>query len=271
MPSDSLALDGVCFSYADDYVIKEVSLTVGRGEMVGLLGPNGSGKSTLLKLASGILQPQEGDIFLEGRPLRTLPRRQIAQAVSVVLQQLHIPFAFNVEEVVSLGRTPFLNSWLGGRDPNRDRVQWAMEAMTIAGRAGRIFNDLSGGEQRKVIIAMALAQEPHLLLLDEPVAHLDIRHQVEILDLVKGLNREEGLTVVAAMHDLNLAALYFPRLVLIKEGEVVSDSSPQDVLTRENISDVFSASVLVRDHPTLPAPQVVLVPKDSSGPGHDVL
>ena len=256
-----LSLNHVSFSYIDVPVLHDIDLEIKGGEMVALLGPNGSGKTTLIKLASGVLHPEDGDIRLDGSSLRQLKRRTIAQKVAMVPQTFHMPFAFTLQEVVMLGRTPFLKAFSNNGERNQQVVQSAMEQTDIAGLGQRFFNELSGGERQKGILAMALAQEPKLLLMDEPTAHLDINHQMEIMELVKGLNRENGITVIGAIHDLNLAALYFDRLVLLKEGRIFADGPPSEVLTEETIQEVFAASVLVTQHPSMETPYIVITPK----------
>ena len=239
-----LNVDGVTFGYGRQPLLYDVHLQVRAGEMVGLLGPNGSGKTTLLRLVSGVLRPQQGRVFLEGRDLQEWGRRGAARRIAVVPQELHMPFAFTVEQMVSLGRTPFVN-FLGSQT-KRDQgiVQEAMQAADIGALAERIFNHLSGGERQRVMIAMALAQQPKLLLLDEPTSHLDIKYQIETLELVQRLNRERRVTVIAAMHDLNLAARYFPRLVLFQRG-IVADAGPAEVLEPKLLSRVYGVNVQV--------------------------
>ncbi len=254
-----LRLNGVSFSYGDGLVLKDVTLTVEPGEMVACIGPNGSGKSTLLKVAAGVLRPCLGQVHLDGHSLGALSRRQVAQRVAVMPQSFQIPFAFTVSEVVFLGRTPYIRTFAGAGQADHEATSKAMAEAGVNGLAGRLFQELSGGERQKAVLAMALAQEPQLLLLDEPTAHLDIHHQVEILNLVQRLNREQGVTVLAAIHDLNLAALYFSRLVLLKGGRVQADGVPSEVLTPETIASAFGASVRVERHPG-GAPHVVLMP-----------
>ncbi len=240
-----LQMRGVTFGYERQPLLYDISLSVDSGEMVGLLGPNGSGKTTLLRLLSGVLQPQAGEVLLEGRDVRHWGRRGLAQRIAVVPQELHMPFAFTVEHMVSLGRTPFVRSFLGSFSRNDQLVvRDAMEATGVTALAGRIFNELSGGERQRVMIAMALAQEPAALLLDEPTSHLDIKYQVETLELVRRLNRERGVTVIAAMHDLNLAARYFPRLILFQRA-VVADAGPAQVLEPGLLSRVYGVNVQV--------------------------
>ena len=259
----SLQISQVYFSYLDGLVLHDINLSIRAGEMVGLVGPNGSGKTTLIKLVSGILKPSQGEIRLDGSSLSRLSRKSVARSLAIVPQQFHIPFAFTVGEVVTLGRIPFLKAFAEESKVDRQFVANALELVGISELKERRFDELSGGERQKVILAMALAQQPRLLLLDEPIVHLDIAHQVEILELVKGFNVEQGLTVIGAMHDLNLASLYFDRLILLKEGKVWADGTPAQVLTEDIIREVFSASVRVQPHPTAGVPHIVVTPKGS--------
>jgi len=264
MRGNSAALEaaGVDFCYYenDGLVLREVSLELGAGELVGLIGPNGSGKTTLLRVLSGLLVPNRGKVYLDGQDIRTFDRRRIAQRVAVVPQELAMPFAFSAYEMVMMGRTPHVRPILGAGPRDRQVVAEKMELTATSVLAERPFSELSGGEKQRVIIAMALAQEPEILLLDEPTVHLDINHQVEILELIKRLNRRERLTVFATMHDLNLAALYFDRLILLDRGQVVANGSPAEVLREESIRQVFRADVQVQEHPTHHTPQVVILP-----------
>ncbi len=259
----SLQISQVYFSYLDGLVLHDINLSIRAGEMVGLLGPNGSGKTTLIKLVSGILKPGRGEIRLDGSSLSRLSRKSVARSLAVVPQQFHIPYAFTVGEVVMLGRIPFLKAFAEESKVDRQFVSNALELVGISELKERRFDELSGGERQKVILAMALAQQPRLLLLDEPIVHLDIAHQVEILELVKGVNVEQGLTVISAMHDLNLASLYFDRLILLKEGRVWADGTSAQVLTEDIIRDVFSASVMVEPHPVTGVPHIIVTPKGS--------
>ena len=243
-PDILLEVNGITFGYEHEPLLYNVHMQVRKGEMVGLLGPNGSGKTTLLRLVSGVLRPQQGSIILDGRELQDWGRRGVAQRIAVVPQELHVPFAYTVEQLVSLGRTPFVNLLSSSGRQDTIIVQDAMRAADVVTLAGRIFNELSGGERQRVMVAMALAQQPELLLLDEPTSHLDIRYQIEILELVQRLNRERGVTVIAAMHDLNLAARYFPRLLLFQRG-VVADAGPAEVLEPGLLKRVYGVDVQV--------------------------
>ncbi|MFL5665086.1 MAG: ABC transporter ATP-binding protein, partial [Ktedonobacteraceae bacterium] len=189
-----LQVDGVTFGYGRQPLLYDIHLQVIAGEMIGLLGPNGSGKTTLLRLLSGVFRPQQGKVLLEGCDLQQWGRRGAAQRIAAVPQELHMPFAFTVEQMVSLGRTPFVN-FLGSQSKeDHDIIEDALQATGIDALAERIFNQLSGGERQRVMIAMALAQQPKLLLLDEPTSHLDIKYQIETLELVQHLNHERRVT-----------------------------------------------------------------------------
>jgi iron complex transport system ATP-binding protein len=257
-----LLMKDVSFSYRDGFSLRHINLTVEEGEMVALIGPNGSGKTTLVRLAAGVLTPERGEVLVDGASLKSLSRREIARRIAVVPQHFHMPFAFTVGEVVMLGRTPFVRTLSGETDGDYSIAGYAMEVAGIGQFSSRTFNELSGGERQKAVLAMALAQQPRLLLLDEPTAHLDINHQVEILGLVKGLNREQGVTVVGAMHDLNLAALYFDTVVVLKGGAVFAQGSPSAVLTEATIHAVFGASVQIDHHPSTNLPHIIILPKN---------
>ncbi len=263
-----LEVQNITFGYGNKPLLYDVSLQVQRGERIGLLGPNGSGKTTLLRLISGLLSPQNGTVFLEGRTLQQWGRRSSAQRIAVVPQELHIPFAFTVEHMVSLGRTPFVRPFLGSRTQHDQVVvQDALATADIASLADRIFNELSGGERQRVMIAMALAQEPSLLLLDEPTSHLDIKYQIETLELVQRLNKERGVTIIAAMHDLNLASRYFNRLLLFQRG-IVADAGPAEVLEPALLSRVYGVDVRVGI--LRGAKYLSVLPPDSASDDEDV-
>jgi iron complex transport system ATP-binding protein len=261
---EDLLIKDVSFTYNNGPVLSNLNLSVADGEMVGLIGPNGSGKTTLLKLISGILRPAEGRVHLDGLEPGRAKRRLVAQKVAVVPQQFHVPFAFTVEEVVMLGRTPFQKMLSNGSKEDTGAVTEAIESVGAQSLRHRYFNELSGGERQKVVLAMALAQQPGLLLLDEPTAHLDISHQIDILQLLLSLNRQRGMTIIAAMHDLNLAAMYFRRLILLHHGSVVANGTPAQVLTRDLIHQAYSASVHVERHPITEAPYIIVMPGNGS-------
>jgi iron complex transport system ATP-binding protein len=250
-----LTLEGVTFGYTSGPpLFAEASLAISKGEIVGLLGPNGTGKTTLLRLMAGTLRPQQGRVLLEGRNLHALPRREVARCIAVVPQQFSTPFAFTVRELVALGRTPHLSLLGTEQTSDRQAIQHALDVTETDKLAGRIFHELSSGEKQRVALALALAQQPDLLLLDEPTAHLDLKYQVGILELLQRLNREQGLTIFAALHDLTLAARYFGRLVLFQRG-MVADGAPEQVLQSHLLSRVYEVpeETLLALHPLLAA------------------
>lgn len=265
-----LEILGVKCSYGSVEVLSGVTFSVTGGSFVGIIGPNGSGKSTLLRSVSRVLEPYEGAVMLNGNNIYSLTAREVAREMAVVPQETAVNFSFTVEEVVMMGRSPHLGrlQWEGKRD--REIVARAMEYTNTSHLAGRPVTALSGGERQRVIIARALAQEPEIILLDEPTSHLDINHQLEILNLLQRLNREEKLTVISVFHDLNLAAQYCDKLVLLQEGRIFALGTPSEVLTAENIKKVYGTNVLVRQHVITGRPVVMLLapqPRDMAPKG----
>jgi len=255
-----LELKNISFSYFNGLILQDIDLSVRPGEMVGLLGPNGSGKTTLIKIASGILRPKKGEVRMDGALISRMERKAVSRRLAVVPQSFNTPFAFTVKEVVSLGRIPFLKPMAEENENDRKIIDSVMELVGVAALKERRFDELSGGERQKVVLAMALAQQPQILLLDEPTVHLDIHHQVQILEMVKQLNISTGLTVLAAMHDLNLSSLYFNRLILLKAGAIQADGTPAQVLTRDIVESVFTTPVIVETHPVTGDPQIIISP-----------
>jgi len=248
------------YSGADQQsVLERISLDLPRGALAALIGANGIGKSTLLNLACGTLRPTSGDVFLDGSVVASLPPTSRARRIALVPQSLAIPFAFSVRELVGLGRTPHVRLLRGEREVDRLAIERAMQSVDVEHLANRNVLELSGGERQRVLLALALAQEPEVLLLDEPTANLDVAHQVAMLDLVRELNQATGLTVLAAIHDLNLAALGFERLIALADRQIIADGTPRAVLTNETIAAVYGSPVQVVRHPTEPVPLVALM------------
>jgi len=235
---------GLCFSYGHAPVIDDVSLTLAPGEMLGVIGPNGSGKSTLMRLLSAVLRPRTGEIRIHGRPIGSYSRSQLARAIAVVPQDTVIEFPFSVTEVVLMGRSPHLGGFAFEGDRDLAVARRAMQHAGVLELADRSIHELSGGERQRVILARALAQEADILLLDEPAAFLDIRHEVEIYDLLQTLQRE-GRSVLTVLHDLNLAALYCDRVALLKAGRLVRIGTPAEVITYQLLTEVYETEVYV--------------------------
>jgi iron complex transport system ATP-binding protein len=240
----AIELTDVTFGYAGDAVVRGVSFAVGRGEFVGIIGPNGSGKSTLLRLMSGYLRTWHGQVVVEGRAVEGYERRELGRRIGVVPQETLVPFPFSVAEMVLFGRTPHLGGFGFERDSDVAAAGRAMQRTDTAHLARRVITELSGGERQRVILARALAQEPAILLLDEPAAFLDIRHEVEMYDLLRDLQRE-GMTVVSVLHDLNIAALYCDRLLLLSDGSVARAGTPSEVITYATLTQVYGTEVYV--------------------------
>lgn len=225
-------------------VVRDASLTVARGGWLALVGPNGAGKSSLLLALAGLL-PAEGTLSVAGLDPTRASRRDLARAVALMPQQPVLPEAVTVRELVTLGRAPYLRPLRGETATDRDAVRRALTRLGLRGLEDRFVTSLSGGELQRVVLARALAQEPQVLLLDEPTSALDLGHQQTVLELVDDLRRRDGLTVVAAMHDLTLAAQYSTRLALLDDGRVVADDVAGEVLTAERVRDVYGARVEV--------------------------
>ena len=265
-----LTIENISAAYNGRMVLHAVSLSARAGEIVGVIGPNGAGKSSLLRVISGTLKATTGSVHLDGMDLAHQTEIERARQIAVVSQNAHLPEAFTVGEIVLMGRTPYL-SFLGGERP-RD-YQIADQAMRRTGTqefAPRRVGELSGGEQQRVLIARALAQvtdpaissgEPQVLLLDEATAHLDLKHQMAIWELVRQLARS-GLIVIAALHDLNLAAQYADRLALLREGELLVCAEPARVLTREWLRRAYDVTVIINAHPLYHTPMVALVSEE---------
>jgi iron complex transport system ATP-binding protein len=253
-----LEVKNITLSYNHRAVVEGLSFTLEPGELVGLIGPNGCGKTSIIKALSRILTPVVGEIILDGKPLSVISRNNLAKLIGVVPQNPTLPDTFTVAEVVVLGRNPHLKL-LGGESLRDFAIVWqAMERTGILSLARRKIGELSGGERQRVTIARVLAQEPESILLDEPTANLDINHQAEILDLIKSLCREKNIAALIALHDLNIAAQYCDRLILIKEGQIYAAGVPQDVITAANIKEVYGADNFVYPHPENNLPVVLL-------------
>lgn len=251
-----LSIDNVTIRYEARTVLRHISLDVQPGEVLALIGPNGVGKSTLIHACSGNLKPIEGRISIAGRDLRQLPIEQRARLIAVVPQATRLPEAFTVFDTVLMGRTPYLG-WLGREgEPDRSAVWAALDRTSTRELADRPIGELSGGEQQRVLIARALAQAAHTLLLDEPTAHLDLKHQASVLSLVCDLAHAENYAVLIALHDLNLAAQYADRVALLSNGTVAAIGTAEEVLTEENLSPAYGLRITVYEHPAHGAPLV---------------
>lgn len=257
----------VSFRYKEVRALRGISFEVRRGEFLGVIGPNGSGKTTLIRVIDGILAPERGEVSISGAAIRGMRRRDIARLVAVVPQDLPLVFPYRAIEIVMMGRSPHLGVLRFEGESDLEIVRGAMEMTDTAPLADRSMDSLSGGERQRVLIARALAQEPEVILLDEPTAFLDIRHQAEFFGLMKGLNRERGLTVLAVTHDINLAAAYCDRIMLLREGRIHTLGVPGEVITETNIREAYETDVMVDANPLNGLPRVTLLSSHLSGQG----
>lgn len=257
-----LKVDNLSGGYGRTTVVKDISFEIHKGEFLGIIGPNGSGKSTLLRLMSRALAPQKGDILFEGKDIHRMNLKKLYQKMAFVSQNFLAGPSFSVFEMVLLGRIPHLNRLQ--LETKKDFAA-ARQALVLTGTQefkNKRVDELSSGERQRVMIAKALAQEPILLLLDEPTSNLDIGHQIQILDLLKMLNKKNNLTVVLVLHDLNLASEYCDRLILLDKGRVSRRGAPSEVLTYQNIEEVYKTVVVVKMNPMSGKPYIILVPKE---------
>src|SRR3989442_2138204 len=243
-----LSADRVSFGYAD-FELQDVSIDIPRGSFTGVLGPNGCGKTTLLKLMSGVLKPRAGDVLFEGEPIGHITRRRLARRIAVVPQETHPAFDYTGMEMVLMGRHPHLGPFALEGPADLAIAREALAATGTAHLADRVYMTLSGGEKQRVIIASALTQSPELLLLDEPTASLDLGYQLEIATLLGNLNRERGVTLVLATHDLNLAASLCSDLVLLREGRILARGRTGDVLTTTMVRRLYGVEADAAFHP----------------------
>lgn len=259
MDTALLSVRDCSFSYrGGDFRLRNVSLDVEPGEVLGIIGPNGSGKSTLLRLMSGFLQPDHGEVALHGTAMRSLDRRRLARELAFLPQSPETSFRFSVRQVVAMGRYPYLGAFgfLGEHDIAV--VERALDETESAWLGGRNFFTLSGGEKQRVLVASILAQEPSVMLLDEPTAALDIHHRSDVLDLLRDLARK-GIAVVVATHDLNAAGQFCDRLLLLSEGGVARSGSPAEVMDQQLLSDVYRANVRVVQNPITLTPMALVL------------
>ncbi|MCM3584423.1 heme ABC transporter ATP-binding protein [Mesobacillus maritimus] len=256
-----LSVERVAGGYSSEPILKDISFEVRKGELFGILGPNGSGKTTLLNMLSGVLPFSSGNILLNDKPLKQYSAKELAKIIAVLPQHSSQAFSYTVKETVSLGRYAHQQGWFQTWSKQDEQiVQQVMEQTGVALFQDQDIQQLSGGERQRVFLAQALAQEPEILLLDEPTNHLDLSFQKELLDSLKRWTNERGLTVISIFHDLNLAGLYCDRLLLMENGSIHSNDTPNEVLREKRIQTVYKTNIQKHPHPRVPAPQLVLLP-----------
>ncbi|MFC1824049.1 ABC transporter ATP-binding protein [Thermodesulfobacteriota bacterium] len=253
-----MKLKNIGFRYGPEWALKGIDLRINPGEILGILGPNGSGKSTLLKIMDGLLAPQAGEIFIKDRNLASFKRPEIAREIAMVAQENHFRFSFSVLEVVLMGRFPHLKRLQFEGERDIDVSMNALKATDALDFAERSIHELSGGEKQRVLIARALAQEPAIILLDEPTSFLDLKYKRETFQLISSLSLDRGLSVVLVSHDIDLAAQYCHRIMMLKNGTIFKVGSPEEVVTAANIEFVYDCPVLVDKNPATGRPRVSL-------------
>ncbi len=257
---NAIAIDRLSYAYGKSAVLKHVRFSVASGDFFVIIGPNGSGKTTLMKLMAGLEKLPEGNLSILDREIQNYKKKDLARKIAFVPQEVPTDFPFSVMEVVLMGRSPYQGTL--GLERARD-VEKARQAITFTGishLADRKLNALSGGERQRVFIARAICQEPEIMLLDEPTASLDLAHQIRIMDLMEKLQQEKKITIVMVSHDLNLAAMYGTRLLLLNKGEIVKIGLPEEVLTFQTLEDAYGCTLLVDENPLGKFPRVNLVP-----------
>ncbi len=252
-----LEIQSLNVNYGKRRVLENISLVVQPGEILVIAGPNGAGKSTLIRAVSGVLPAHSGRVQIQGKDLLHMPAGERARHLAVVPQARNLPGAFTVYESVLLGRTPYLG-WIGQpRSADHERVKHAMERTCTLELSGRRVGELSGGEQQRVLLARALAQDTPALMLDEPTTHLDLQHQSGLLNLVRSLATERNMAILMVLHDLNLAGLYADRVALLVNGHIQAQGTPNEVLTEATLSQVYRVPVHVMPHPEYGSPLII--------------
>ncbi len=253
-------IDRLVSGYPGKTVLNGISFTTREGEFLGIIGPNGAGKSTLLKTMSRVLRPLSGSVKAGSRDIFSIHLKEFARSVAFVSSDPSIVFPFTGLDVIMMGRFPYLRMFASEKRKDIEAVDRAVAAADCAGIISRPIDNMSAGERQRILIAKALAQEPEVIILDEPTSHLDISHQVHVLDILKDLSVGKRITIIAVLHDLNLAAEYCDRLLLMDNGAIVSSGAPSEVLDYSTIEKVYKTVVVVRENPVSGKPFVLLAP-----------
>jgi iron complex transport system ATP-binding protein len=253
-----LSIKNITAGYDKKNVLSDVSMDIAKGEFIGLIGPNGSGKTTLLRVISKVLSPYQGQILLDDEDVIKVSRNILARTMAFLTQEISLDLPFTVRQMTLMGRFPYLSQYGKESDHDIAVAENAMELADVSHLSDRFITEISGGEKQRALIAMCLAQEPKILLLDEPTNHLDVGHQLSILDLIRKLNCQNDMTVISVFHNLNLAAEYCHRIMVLDKGKVESLGSPKDVITSDMIQKVYGAKVLTEQNPISQKPHVIL-------------
>ncbi len=251
----TISADNISVRYGEHHVIEQFSLAVDQGGFIGILGPNGCGKTTFLRAISRILKPDQGAVFIDGLDAESYDSRTLAKTIGCVGQETDVAFPFTVREIVLMGRYPHIGKLAPLSPKDLAIADEAMKTTNTFHLADRLITEVSGGERQRVLIARTLTQQPRILLLDEPTSHLDINHQIEIMDLIRDLTPK--ITVIGVFHDLNLASYFCDRIVLMKQGKILAVGTPAEVLTPEKIRESFSVGMMVSTHPLTGKPHLI--------------
>lgn len=251
-----LSIKDLNVSFGKHEILKNVNLEINRGKFITIVGPNGSGKTTLLKSISKLINIEQNVIYINGKDLNSIKVRDMAKQISVVPQNTDVTYEFTCYDVVKMGRYPYVNRFKGETEEDIEIVKSAMQKTKVEHLKDRFFTEISGGERQRVILAQAIAQEPDIMLLDEPISNLDPQYQIDILDTIKQLSLDEELTVVAVLHDLNFAAMYSDQIVLLKDGKIFKTGEVSQILTESNIKHIFDTEVMVYKSPVVDGPHI---------------
>lgn len=243
--------------YSDKVIFNNLSIDFSRAEFVSILGPNGAGKSTLLKLINGFMKPDKGEIIIAGKQVDQWAQRDLAKIVTYIPQENFIQYNFTVEEIILMGRFPFISIWQNYSPKDREIVEKIIQELDLHQLRHKYINQLSGGEKQRTLIARAIAQDSDYILLDETFSHLDINHQVEILNIMKDLHLQKGKSIIMVSHNINLSANYSQRMIALKAGNLIADGSPQEVITTENLSRLFDIKLGVVTNPITQKPNII--------------
>lgn len=241
----ALEVQNLKIGYGKELVLDGISFNIEKGKFVSIIGPNGSGKSTLLKTLNHLYIPWEGEILIDGNDINRLKKKELAKEIALVPQETNIDYEFTVEDVVLMGRHPHKGRFQKEDENDYKIINEALKMTNTLHLRDRVITEISGGERQRVIIAKALAQKPSIILLDEPTSHLDINHQIEILNLLKKLNKENGTTIILVIHDINLGVRYSDEIIMLNERKVLGIGSPEEVITKENIELAYNIKVVI--------------------------
>ena len=257
----SIKINNLNCTLGNEKILNNIDLNIQKNKFYSIIGPNGSGKTTLLKNISKTLEPLKSTLFIDDIDIKNLKNKELAKKVACVPQNTQINFDFSAMDIVLMGRTPYLKRFQNESSSDIEIVKNAMNITNTWHLKDKNINDLSGGERQRVIIARSLAQQTNILLLDEPISNLDIHHQIKILDTIKTLNIEKNITVITVLHDLNIAAEYSDYLILLNKGNILSQGTPQNVLTKENIKKVYNMDICVLENPISQKPHIIPIGK----------